>query len=108
MTDLPTGRKVRPVFVYRVVVLSYPEGSLEPGWRPACWRNPDPALMPSRLKRALLHLELARKAFRWPVPNQCLSASTAQRRAGLLSWYGAEVRVDRSNPVTWPQDGDQS
>ena len=71
MTDSPTSRKVRPVFVYRVNIISYPEGSLEPGWRPACWSDQDlnSLLVPSRLRGLhgmRLRRALARTAFRWP------------------------------------------
>jgi len=104
MTDSPTGRKIRHLHVYRVDVLRYPEGSLEPGWRPECWRNPDRTLMPRGLRGLRLRRFLARGTFRWPVPRRCLSSSTAWRQAGLLTWYGATVRVVRSNPVTWPDE----
>jgi hypothetical protein len=98
----------RSTYVYKVVVDSYPPGSDQPGWKPACWSDPQQlAVMPGRpgirqLKTLALRIQLARREFRWPRPKLFLSPGGACHRAFLLHWYGAEVRVVRSDPVTWP------
>jgi hypothetical protein len=99
----------RRVYVYRVVVDKYPEGSREPGWRPECWQDPEPGslLVPSALRelgKARLRRALAKREFRWPVPKRRLSAPAAYIQAWVLRCYGAEARVIRSNPVTWPEE----
>lgn len=112
MTDSPTSRKVRPSRVYRVEITRYPEGSLEPGWRPECWRIPDPnpLLVPSGLRKLRgirLRRALARETFRWPRSRLFLSSEGAWFRAWRLNCYGAKTRVAQSNPVTWPENGNQ-
>lgn len=90
---------MRPVRVYRLMVI-YPEGSHEKGWRPACWSDPRfLATLPRAERRAL-----ARREFRWPRERRFMSSSSAYGRANLLTWYGAEVTVEASDPVTWPSD----
>jgi hypothetical protein len=83
--------------VYQLSVI-YPEGSFSPGWWPACWSSPDFLKTLSRAERR----ELRRRQFRWPRERAFLSSSGAYGRASLLRWYGAEVAVQPSNPVTWP------
>jgi hypothetical protein len=84
--------------VYQVLV-TYPEGSREPGWRPACWGDPAFLMsLPRKERRAL-----AAREFRWPRERMFLSASGAYSRAMLLHWYGAGAEVLPSDPVTWPE-----
>jgi hypothetical protein len=52
--------------------------------------------------------EVRRRGFRWPREHLYLSASGAHQRAGLLTWFGASVLVDASDPVTWPEWQDTS
>lgn len=87
--------------VYKLTVV-YPEGSHEPGWRPACWSDPEFLAKLDRKARR----ELAARAFRWPRERLFLSSSGAYGRANLLTWYGAEVQVIASDPVTWPNYDD--
>lgn len=87
--------------VYKLDII-YPEGSHEPGWRPACWSDPEYLrTMDRKLRR-----ELERREFKWPRERLFLSSSGAYNRAGLLLWYGAEVTVLASDPVTWPNYDD--
>ena len=87
--------------VYKLDIV-YPEGSHEPGWRPACWSDPEYLrTMDRKLRR-----ELERREFKWPRERLFLSSSGAYGRAGLLRWYGAEVEVFASEPVTWPNYDD--
>jgi len=93
----------RPSRIYRLTVV-YPEGSHEPGWRPACWNDPQfLATLTAKQRR-----EHKRTSFRWPRERRFLSSSGAYWRAGLLRWYGAEVEVLASDPVTWPNYDDSS
>lgn len=85
----------RPVHVYRLVI-DYPEGSRQSGWRPAVWRYPPPDT-PRKIRRYIRRAE-----FRWPRERMFLSSSGAYQRAGLLRWYGASVEVERSLAVEWP------
>jgi hypothetical protein len=85
--------------VYRLVI-TYPEGSRRPGWRPACWSDPRfLATLTAKQRRAL-----ARQEFAWPRERRFLSSSGAYGRANLLRWYGAEVDVKASAPVRYPDD----
>lgn len=81
----------RKVFVYRLVV-TYPEGSREPGWRPPDWdgwsewdeQRPDGST-----------------GFQWPGVRLYLSKGRADARAEMLRKFGSTVTVLRSNPVEW-------
>jgi hypothetical protein len=86
------------VHVYRLEV-TYPPGSRQPDWRPACWS--DPEFLRRLSRRARRHHR--RAGFRWPAERMFLSASGARQRAGLLRWYGADVEVFRSLPVEWAE-----
>jgi hypothetical protein len=94
----------RPACVYRLLI-TYPEGSLESGWEPACWKNetrPDARdLLTSRRARKYRKWQRDR-TFRWPRNHNFLSSSGAYDRAALLRSYGAVVEVQRSFPVEWP------
>ena len=83
-------------YVYRLII-AYPEGSREPGWRPALWS--DPAYLARLSGRARRQLRRAR--FRWPRERLFLSASSAWSRAWTLADYGAKVSIRRSEPVAW-------
>lgn len=69
--------------------MTYPPRSLEPGW------EPDPLRYSTRL-------DDDDDVFRWPRNRLCLTPGTAKRRADLFRKYGAEVTIEPSNPVTWP------
>jgi hypothetical protein len=90
----------RKTYVYQLKVI-YPEGSLEPGWRPACWSDPEYLAGLSRKARR----ELRNATFRWPRVRLLLSGSSAWKKAALLTWYGAHVTVLRSEPVVWDENG---
>jgi hypothetical protein len=89
-----TGRRV---YVYRLEI-TYPEGSSEPGWRPALWSDPEFLRLFSRRTRRWYRT----REFRWPHEHLYLSASGAGSRAALLRSWGAEVEVVRSLPVEFP------
>ena len=96
----------RSLCVYRLIVM-YPEGSDVPGWRPARWRAQEAALPVQGVwlswKKDLAYRRwLRNRVFRWPAERRFLSGSSAYRRAALLRSYGAEVVVERSLPVQWP------
>lgn len=93
----------RPVHVYELVII-YPPGSRQPGWRPASWDDPATLAGLSRKQRQ----ELRNRAFRWPHERRFLSSSGAYGRADLLRSYGADVEVYPSEPVTWDQREDRS
>jgi hypothetical protein len=80
--------------VYRLVV-EYPPRSREPGWEPPGWE-------PVRILGESESFGEYGEEFRWPANRLCLSAATASRRAQIFRKYGAEVTVERSEPVTWP------
>jgi hypothetical protein len=92
---------MRAVRVYQLVI-TYPEGSQRPGWRPAGWSDPQFLATLSHRQRR----QLARAEFSWPAERRFLSASGAEGRANLLRWYGAGVSVYASDPVTWPEQDD--
>jgi hypothetical protein len=87
----------RAAYVYRLVI-TYPPGSREPGWLPAAYTDPDGPFS-WRLRR-----HLRRAGFRWPAERLFLSSSGAHNRAWRLRYYGAQVRVQRSDLVTWADD----
>ena len=87
----------RIVRVYQLDI-QYPEGSLAPGWAPACW----PEFL-AGIKDKARRREVRRRGFRWPREHLYLSSSGAYTRAGLLTWFGATVFVEASDPVTWPE-----
>jgi hypothetical protein len=89
--------------VYRLVII-YPEGSHEPGWRPALWGNPEFLKALDRQARR----SLKSRKFRWPRERMFLSSSGAYQRAWLLRSYGAVAEVLASDPVTWPNYDDAS
>lgn len=92
-------------YLYRVRVMSYPEGSFEcinedadiwiptPGWQPPGWRPEGN------------YTEIMGTAeFIWPVTNKVYAShSTAKKRADLLESYGARAVVERSSRITWPE-----
>jgi len=87
----------RPERIYRLAI-TYPEGSHEPGWRPASYDDPRfLATLTARQRR-----EHKKRPFQWPRERQFLSSSGAYGRAMVLRWYGAQVEVLASDPVTWP------
>lgn len=86
------------VRVYQVTV-SYPEGALEPGWRPAVWLSGPWRDSLTRKQRR----ELDKREFRWPRRRRYLSSSGAYAMSDLLRWYGAWSEVHASLPVTWPE-----
>lgn len=87
--------------VYRLVI-ARPKGSDKPGWRPACWSDPEYlGTLTWRERR-----DLARLEFRWPRRRQFLTPDGAERHANRLRWYGADVTVYASDPVTWPVPGE--
>lgn len=78
-------------YVYRVRVLSYPEGSDRSGWEPDNWEYngyADPESGP---------------IFSWPHQRQYFSRGNAERRAALFRKYGCEVEVEQAK-VTWPSE----
>jgi len=85
----------REAHVYYLEI-TYPAGSLAPGWKPAAW-DEAAASLKWRARR-----KVARKGFRWPRERMFLSSSAAYSRAGYLTWCGAAVQVHRSYPVRWP------
>lgn len=85
--------------MYRLFV-AYPAGSDDPAWTPACW-NRLLADMPPKLRRSA-----RARGFRWPRERMFLSAGAAYHRAFLLQWFGAQVIVQPSEPVTWWEDTD--
>ncbi len=95
-----------PKHLYRVRVLSYPEGSFhcvdetedmwvpDPGWSPPHWR-PEGRYVEI----------LGTSEFIWPTTNKVYaSRTTAKRRAELLESFGATAVVERSNAITWPEE----
>ena len=88
----------RPSRIYRLIIM-YPEGSDRPGWKPGCWTSP---AFTARLSRKARR-ELAKREFAWPRERMFLSSSAAHERAWLLRAYGAEVLVEASLPVQWPE-----
>lgn len=89
----------RTVRVYRLVI-AYPEGSDDPGWLPDVWEELLSA-MPRKRRR-----QMQQRGFRWPRERMFLSSNAAWHRAGLLRWFGAEVEVQASQPVSWWEDTD--
>jgi hypothetical protein len=101
---------LREVKVYRLFI-AYPESSVivgadnvrrfVDGWTPPCWEDLLAGIADKRQRRAARE-----RGFRWPRERLFLSSSSAYRRAGLLTWFGAMVEVEASEPVTWWQDVD--
>lgn len=92
-------------YLYRVRVISYPDGAYEPvdpecevwmpvpGWRPPGWR-------PVGNYTEIMGTD----EFVWPVTNKVYgSRATAQKRADLLESYGAGAVVERSSRIVWPE-----
>ena len=95
-------------YLYRVRVISYPEGSHEcidenldywvptPGWRPSGWRPQG--------NYVRLH---GTDEFVWPTTTHVWgSYSTAKKRADLIESFGAEAVVERSSRITWPEEAE--
>jgi hypothetical protein len=99
-TDEPFELTPRPrkVYVYKLDV-TYPEGSLEPGWVPANWMDPEILARMTRRQRR----RHKKEEFRWPREHLFLSASGANERAWWLRACGATAVVRRSDPVTWEE-----
>lgn len=90
--------------VYRLDII-YPEGCRLPGWHPARWSDPAYLATLTREQRREVR-GLLKKPFKWPRERMFLSASGAHGRAWRLRFYGAEVEVEGSAPVTWPNPDD--
>lgn len=93
---------MRPVYVYRLVI-TYPEGSHEPGWKPGCWGALLKGIKDRGQRRAVRE-----RGFRWPRERVFLSADGAWHRAWTLTRFGAQAEVERSEAVTWPDYEDES
>ncbi|MGH3644367.1 MAG: hypothetical protein ACRDUX_35715, partial [Mycobacterium sp.] len=95
--------------LYRVQVLSYPEGSaLElnypdtsqpaawvpvPHWAPPGWQPDEDYVRRNRTSE-----------FRWPSTNRYYrSRSGARRRARLIESFGATVTIEQSRAIVWPR-----
>lgn len=78
-------------YVYRLNV-TYPPRSREWGWEPPGWA-PEGTLSSESVDDGY---------FRWPASRMCLTLGTAKRRADLFRKHGAEVEIERSEPVAWP------
>jgi len=89
----------RRAHVWRLDI-KYPPGSQKPGWEPADW-DPWPDGLAGGFDADGAPLGAV---FRWPRRLRFLSASGAKKQADLFRKYGAEVTVERSAPVEWPQD----
>jgi hypothetical protein len=92
----------RTVYVYRLVI-EYPEGSDKPGWKPACWGALLKDIKDRGRRRAVRE-----RGFYWPRERLFLSADGAWHRAWVLTRFGAQVEVERSEAVTWPDYEDES
>lgn len=89
----------RAAYLYRLVV-TLPEGADEVGWKPENWEEVCEA-------RGWIDMERETGAeftipFSWPRRRLYMSAAAAEERAKMLREYGATVKIERSNPVTWP------
>lgn len=98
-------------YLYRVRVISYPEGSWTfcaqvgpdpedeiwiptPGWRPPGWRPHGDYVR--------LH---GTDEFVWPTTTHVWgSYATAKRRADLIESFGATAVVERSSRITWSKE----
>jgi len=89
----PAKRK-RPVHVWRLLI-TYPAGSQEPGFRPYCWGN----LLAEMDWRQ--RIKARRRGFRWPPERTWLSESPAEYRAWWLTRCGATVVLQKSAAVQW-------
>jgi hypothetical protein len=90
----------RKAYAYRLKVTPPPEAA-DPSWEPDAWLEglppyPEGGLPPEALE----------SGFRWPRQRLFLSRSGARRQADLFRKYGAKAVIERSAPVTWPQDED--
>jgi hypothetical protein len=92
----------RKLYVYRLKVIYPPtshyeaEGEWDLNWEPEGWVHPnehnwngDPD---------------ADFSFRWPRTRRYLTREEAERRAALLTSFGAKVVVERSQPIVWESD----
>jgi hypothetical protein len=89
------GRKTH---VYRLNVTLPPEAS-DPSWEPDAWLDELPPY-PEEGRN------VEGDGFRWPRQRRFLSQSGVSKQAALFRKYGAEVTIERSAPVEWPQDQD--
>lgn len=93
-------------YLYRVIVISYPEDSLDfydhDGEK---WSEPKPDWQPPGWRPEGNYVEImGTSEFVWPVTNQVYgSQGTARKRAKLLESYGATAIVERSSQITWPK-----
>lgn len=100
-------------YLYRVQIVSYPEGALkrseydpdsfyeDPDWKPAGWA-PDEEWV-ERFGRG------TGTQFFWPSTHkEWKSRSSAMRRKKLIESYGAKCIVQRSAQIAWPSDGFES
>lgn len=95
--------------LYRVRVITFPEGSMKPLPSPSddgadCW-VPVPGWAPPGWKPEGNYIKLVgTDQFVWPSTRQIYrSRSTAKRRAELLKSFGATVVIERSNKIVWPE-----
>lgn len=92
-------------YLYRVRVLSYPEGSHHPNELDPDYLDPVEGWAPEGWRPEGRYVEmLGTSEFVWPVTNKVYhSRSTAKKRADLLELYGATVVVERSSRIVWPE-----
>jgi hypothetical protein len=88
----------RKAYVYRLNVTLPPEAA-DPSWEPGAWLEELPSYPEGGMSPEALE-----DGFRWPRQRRFLSESGAKKQAGLFRKYGAEVTIERSAPVEWPQE----
>ena len=82
--------------LYRLHV-TYPEGSHAWGWEPKGWAD-DPA---NGLPYSSDPDDEDYIPFSWPAVKVYQSRKGASGRANLLRRFGATVRIEESEPITW-------
>lgn len=94
-------------YLYRVRVLSYPEGShQEVDYGGELWTEPVPGWQPPGWRPTGRYTEMhGTDEFVWPTTNDVwASRSTAKKRADLFESFGAKVVIERSSRITWPEE----
>lgn len=103
-TALAPAPAPRPSYLYRARVVKYPEGSHDEAGQPVWdWEPPGWETSPYKLPPLNGDPEDGDWEFHWPRQREFKSRSSALRRKALLESFGAEVVIERSSRITWPE-----
>lgn len=97
-------------YLYRVQIVSFPEGAMKPSRQNPNFSYPDPTWEPAGWDPDEEWVERfgrdTGRQFFWPKTDRVYqSRSSAAKLRQLVESYGAKAIIQRSSRILWPGDG---